>query len=246
MPKRNLLLLAAVAGLGAFLCMFAGLSIGIGIFDPAREAGMDPVGTRRQAVERSLAAILPAEAESAGAETLNDAVEKLTAEQYIAWVWVMDLEGSISIVRGGPAKAGDSVRELSAYEEDLILALEPALLTPEVEMELRLAAALRREGEHNDIFRHLVRSIPGPDGKAEAFVGITYEAVDTTPGITDIAFLILGAVGFLFYWLGLPLWVFLDSRAGGMGRTSILWGLFVLVANVAGLLAYLLVRHRSE
>ncbi len=114
-----------------------------------------------------------------------------------------------------------------------------------MELELRLAAALRREGEHNDIYRHMVRSIPGPDGETAAYIGVAYEAVDTTPGTADIIFLLLGGAGFLVYWLGLPLWVTLDSRAGGGGRAAVLWGMFVLVANAAGLLAYLLVRHRS-
>lgn len=245
MPKRNWILFAALAGLAGFICMIMVFSIGIGIADPNRATGMDPDGTRRRSVEQSLNAILTAGVESAGDPDLAAAAEKLTAQQYIAWVWLMDPDGTISYVHNGPAHAGDSVRDHSAYEEDLILAVEPALLSPDVEMELRLAAALRREGEHNDIFGHLVRSIPGPDGKAAAFIGITYEAVDTAPAATDIAFLVLGAIGFLFYWLGLPLWVVTDARTGGTWRSAILWGMFVLVANAAGLLAYLLVKHRS-
>jgi hypothetical protein len=245
MPKRNFLLLAAVAGLAGFICVFAILSIGIGIFDPDHAAKMDPGGTRRESVEQSLAEILPGEIDSAQAPELAAAAEKLAREPLIAWVWVVDPQGQIVLANNGPVKTGDNIRELSTYEEDLILAMDPNLLSPAAEMELRLAIALRREGEHNDIYRHLVRSIPGPDGAAAAFVGITYEAVDTAPGITDIACLILGAIGLLVYWLGLPLWVLFDSHHGGGWRTAILWGLFVLVANVAGLLAYLLVRHRS-
>jgi hypothetical protein len=245
MPKRNFLLPAAVIGLIGFIGMFIYMSIGIGIFDPDREGHLDPGGNRRQSVEQALNRILPASVESTNDPGLETAAEKLTAEPYIVWVWMMDTDGMLTIVRGGPAHAGDAVRELSLYEEDIILALEPGLLTTETELELRLAAAMRREGEHNDIYRHLVRSIPGSDGEKAAFFGVAYEATDTAPSTADIAFLVLGAAGFLVYWLGLPLWVVLDSRAGGGGRASVLWGLFVLVANAAGLLAYLLVRHRS-
>jgi hypothetical protein len=39
--------------------------------------------------------------------------------------------------------------------------------------------------------------------------------------------------------------VTLDSRAGGGGRAIVLWGLFVVVTNVAGLIAYLLIRQRN-
>ncbi|MGB7539168.1 MAG: hypothetical protein WBM17_11575 [Anaerolineales bacterium] len=245
MPKRNLILPAAVFGLAGFIGMFIYVSIGIGTFDPDREGHLDPGGVRRQSVEQSLLKILPSSAASMEDPGLETAANQLASEPYIAWVWVTNPEGKLTFVHGGPAHSGDSVRELSLYEEDIIMALEPALRTKDAELELRLAAALRREGEHNDIYRHLVRSIPGPDGETAAFIGIAYEAADTAPGAADIALLIFGVAGFLVYWLGLPLWVALDSRAGGGGRSSILWGLFVLVANAAGLLAYLLVRHRN-
>ncbi len=244
MPKRNLLLLAAVAGLAAFLCMVVGFSVGIQF----RHSGQSTADAevRRQSVEESSIAILPAEAASASSPELVNAIERLNAEKFIVWVWVIDPNGEIRFSESGPAEVGDNVYDLSRYEEDLISAVEPERIDPVTELELRLAMALRREGEHNDIYGHLVRSIPGPDGEPAAFVGITYESVDAAPGILDVVFLVLGAAGFGVYWLGLPLWTALDARAGGMGRAAVLWGLFVLVANAAGLLAYLLVRHRSE
>jgi hypothetical protein len=245
MPKRNWILPAAVAGLALCIGMFIYVSIGIGFFDPDREGHLDPAGIYRQSVEQSLGKKLPASAKSADDSMLKTAADQLAAEPHIVWVWAMDPNGILSYVHGGPARAGDSVRDLSAYEEDIILAVEPARRSSSVELELRLAAALRREGEHNDIYRHMVRSIPGPDGETAAYIGVAYEAVDTAPGTADIIILLLGGAGFLVYWLGLPLWVTLDSRAGGGGRAAVLWGMFVLVANAAGLLAYLLVRHRS-
>jgi hypothetical protein len=243
MPKRNLLLLAAVAGMIAFVCMLVGFSVGIGF---ARSEGFIDEGMkRRQSVENSLDSILPAEIESADSPEFTAAVERLKMEPYVVWVWVVDPEGAVLLSYNGPAKEGDNVYFLSKYEEDLLFSVEKTRIDPVTEMELRLAMALRREGEHNDIYGHMVRQVPGPDGKAKAFVGITFEAVDAAPEARDIVFLILGAAGILIYWLGLPLWVLLDMRAAGGGRTALLWAFFVLIANAAGLMAYLLVKHRS-
>jgi hypothetical protein len=244
MSKRNLILIAAVAGLAAFLFMLVGFTVGIGFARGTGDISSDEMD-RRKSVEATMQEVLPAETESAGSPELADAVEELKSRQLIVWVWVVDPKGDISLSRNGPAQAGDNVYILSKYEEDLIFAVEPERLDPVTEMELRLTMALRREGEHNDIYGHMVRSIPGPDGDPAAFVGVTFEAVDTTPGVIDVLFIILGAVGMASYWLGLPLWTVLDARAGGLGRGAFLWGLFVLVANAAGLLAYLLVRHRT-
>jgi hypothetical protein len=243
MSKRNLVLVAAVVGLAAFLCMVVDFTVAMNF----NNAGpfMDEAA-HRESVERSLDAVLPAEVESADSPDLADAADRLSAEKYIVWVWVTDPEGVILLSHNGPAEAGDDVQTLSQYEEDLILAVEPQRLDPVTELELRLAMALRREGEHNDIYGHLVRSVPGPDGRPAAFVGVTYELTDSTPGALDIVFLVLGAAGILTYWLGLPLWVFLDERAAGGARNAALWGLFVLIANAGGLLAYLLVKHRGR
>ncbi|MGB7539798.1 MAG: hypothetical protein WBM17_14745, partial [Anaerolineales bacterium] len=227
MPKRNWLLIAAVAGLAAFLCMAVGFSVGINLHSTDQ---LNEERVRRQSVEESMNAILPGEVASVNSPELAQAVERLKSEPYVVWVWVSDPKGDIRLSYNGPAEVGDNVYELSQYEEDLISAVDPQHMDPVTEMELRLAMALRREGEHNDIYSHLVRYIPGPDGQPAAYVGVTFEGVDTSPGILDIVFVILGAVGFGLYWLGLPLWVFLDSRAGGSGRASVLWGLFVLVA----------------
>ena len=243
MGKRNLLLLAAVAGLAGFLCMVMGFSAGMQFRDSVRRAEED--ADRRESVDASLKAVLPAAVASVDSPELAGAVEKLTTEKYVVWVWVVDPKGDIRFTYNGPVEVGENVYDLSKYEEDVILAVEPRQLDPLTELELRLAIALRREGEHNDIYGHLVRYIPDPDGQPAAIVGVTYESTDTAPGVLDIVFVVLGAIGFGLYWLGLPLWTFLDARASGVGRGAVLWGLFVLVANAAGLLAYLLVRHRS-
>lgn len=244
MPKRNVVLVVAVSGLAAFLCMMVGFSVGLG-FARAGAGITTEQMARRQSAEELMDAILPAEVEAADSQELAEAVERLREEKLIAWVWVVDPNGDILLARNGPAQTGESIYYLSKYEEDLIFAVEPGRLDPVTELELRLAIALRREGEHNDIYGHMVRALPGPDGEVAAFVGVTFEAVDTTPGVRDILFLVLGTVGFALYWLGLPLWTVVDARAGGLGRSAWLWGMFVLVANAAGLLAYLLVRHRS-
>jgi hypothetical protein len=244
MPKRNVVLIVAVSGLAAFLCMMIGFSVGLGFGRTGGGITTEEMA-RRQSVGDLMDAILPAEVESADSQEPVEAVERLREEELIVWVWVVDPNGDILLTRNGPAQTGENIYYMSKYEEDLIFAVEPGRLDPVTELELRLAMALRREGEHNDIYGHMVRAIPGPDGEVAALVGVTFEAVDTTPGVRDILFLVLGSIGFALYWLGLPLWTVIDARAGGLGRSAWLWGMFVLVANAAGLLAYLLVRHRS-
>jgi hypothetical protein len=243
MPKHNVLLLAAVAGLAGLLCMVAGFSVGMGFRDSQKNMAVSE--TRREAVGAFLDETLPAEVESAESPELADAVEKIKTAPYVVWVWVVDPKGEIALAQSGPAEVGDNVYVLSEYEEDVVLAVEPKRMDPVTELELRLAIALRREGEHNDIYGHLVRMVPRPDGQPAVLVGVTFETADSSPQALDVLFVVVGVVGFGLYWLGLPLWTLFDARASGLGRAAYLWGLFVLVANAAGLLAYLLVRHRS-
>ncbi|MBN1440787.1 MAG: hypothetical protein JW929_15375 [Anaerolineales bacterium] len=243
MPKRNWILIAAVTGLAAFICMVAGMFLVVGVNASGRDWGA--ADARRQAVENALEAMLPDEVQAADSADLARAMERLKQEEFIVRVWMVDLEGDVRLSLNGPAGPESNVYDLSQYEEDLIFAVEPGQLDPLTELELRLAMALRRESEFNDVYGHVVRSIPGPDGTAAVLVGVTYEAVDPTPKTFDLALALVGTVGFFLFWLGLPFWTFLDARSRGDGRAAVLWGLFVLVANAAGLLAYLLVKRRS-
>jgi hypothetical protein len=71
--------------------------------------------------------------------------------------------------------------------------------------------------------------------------------LESTPTDLEYGLLNLGIAGFLIYWLSLPLWVWLDHRSqvNSDKRKSVLWGLFVLVTNLAGLLAYLLTKKTA-
>jgi hypothetical protein len=110
---------------------------------------------------------------------------------------------------------------------------------------LLAVGARRREGDHNDVFRHLVRAVPDAAGNTAALVVLAYDVNPWVgqPSAGYIAVLLTGLAGFLVYWLALPVWVYLDARA--RAEAAALWGVFVLFTNLVGLIAYLIVIHRA-
>jgi hypothetical protein len=243
MPKRNWILIASITGIVLATILFLGFVV---LFSINRDFSPSELSITHDAVEKSLATLLPSAVESAADPSLPEAAGRLAKEKYIAWVWIADGDGKIVIAQGGPAQKGDTLEQLNSNESDLVDSVEPGLLTDQAEMELRLAVAIRREGEHNDVFRHAVRSIKGPDGEVVAYAAIAYDAsprVSAPPGLLDQAMLGLVIAGFAIYWFGLPLWVALDART--RKEPSALWVMFVLLTNLAGLMAYLLLGRQK-
>jgi hypothetical protein len=238
MPKRNWILAISAAGiiLAAVFFLFASL---------VRGAALTDTGETRASINRSLDSILPVSIAAPDDPALLDAASRLTKEEYVAAVWLIDSDGNILFIQGGPARTGDNIVDLSSGESDLVAAVEPILISGPAQAELNLAVAMRREGEHNDVYRHAVRSIPGPGGTPIAYIGIAYDinpSIGAPPDREWILVLGILAASLAVYWLGLPLWVALDAR--DRGERPILWGAFVLIANLAGVLAYLLVTRK--
>ena len=104
---------------------------------------------------------------------------------------------------------------------------------------LYVAAAIRSEGEHNDIYGHLVIPLKTSSNVFAGFVGVAY-SLDESKAPVGYYYLIIIAliVCFLLYWLLLPLWVYFDCRE--RNNKSILWTVFVLLGNLPALLAYLI------
>jgi hypothetical protein len=238
MPKRNWLLIASIAGIVLATVLFLGYVV---LFSASRNYSPAELSITRDSVGESMAVLLPAEVESADDPALLKAASRLAGKQYVSWVWISDKDGKIVSAQGGPAQEGDTLETLSSNEVDIVDAVEPGLLSGPAEMQLRLAVAIRREGEHNDVFRHIVRSIQGTSGEPAAYVAVAYDAsprIGAPPGLLEQAALGLILAGFAGYWLCLPLWVTLDARARAERASA--WGLLILFTNLAGFIAYLL------
>lgn len=233
--KRNQIALAVVLAIVAATAALVLLS-------PNRARILTDTGETRASVESSLGRLLPTTVESARDPRLMAAAEDLQNEPYVASVWVVDGAGNIVFHRRGPGKEGQNVASLA--ERDMGRALEgmaPGVLSDFQKLELLTVGAIRSEGEHNDVFRHLVRTVQGEDGLPAALVAVAY---DVSPyvrgsGASSIVLTLVFLAGLAVYWLGLPLWVYLD--ASSRGEAAVLWGAFVLITNLVGLLAYLIV-----
>lgn len=244
MPKRNGFLILAVAGILLATTLFLIALLG---FPDWHSYTPEELAATRTSVERSWAAVAPGSISSSADEALVQAARRMETEPFVVWVWVLDGAGSVLSAEGGPAKTGDTLTQLDSNESDLIQAVDSDLLSERARLELQIAVAIRREGEHNDVFRHMVRAVAGPDGSPAAYVAFAYDASRKFSAGLPLAMQIMIAfiiAGFLLYWIGLPAWVFLDARA--RGERAALWGLFVLLTNLAGFVAFLLVSRRNQ
>jgi len=237
--RRKWMAVAAVAGLAW------SVTSGV-ILTHRRSRILVDTGVTRAGVEGALGRLLPKSVETARDAGLLKGAAQLDKSAYLAATWVVGADGEIVFRRGGPGKVGDRVQDLA--RDDMARALEalPAdTLSKTQRLQLLAVGAMRREGEHNDVFRHLVRVVPTAAGAPAALVVLAYDvnpALGAAPDATYLALLLSGVAGFGLYWLGLPLWAALDARA--RGDASLLWGLFVLVTNLVGLVAYLIVIWR--
>ncbi|MCX6262905.1 MAG: hypothetical protein NTY95_19055, partial [Bacteroidia bacterium] len=101
-----------------------------------------------------------------------------------------------------------------------------------------VAASIRREGDHNDIYGHLVMPLKTSSNVLIGFVGVAYSLDDSKPHIQNYVISIALIICFLLYWLSLPLWVYFDCRE--KNNKYILWTIFVFLGNIPALIAYLI------
>ena len=236
MPKNkyNALILAAVAGLM--------LVIGLLIASTGqREAMLLESAQTRQSVEQSFDRIMPETIESVQDEALLSAARSLAGAEYVARLWVVDNAGRIVFHDRGPGHIGDDVRQVAGRDgRSLVAALSADEFSGPQAVQMYTAAALMAEGDHNDVYRPLVRPLFSGQGRMVGAVGISYEVSPAvgTPSVNDMARTAFFLLGLAAYWLALPLWTLLDARQ--RGEPAVLWSIFVLVANLVGLIAYLI------
>jgi hypothetical protein len=225
------------ASLGALI----GAVVAFGIVAGRRERALVDDGAERQAVEEAAHQVLPENAEGAADPRLRQAVERLAAAQGVARLWLVDADGRIALGFRGPGRAGEAVAELApADDRATIDSLRPPLPAAD-RLALLAAAAIRRDGDHNDVFKPLTLPVPGEDGRTRAVVALCYD-IGSKAGPTPATVLPI-ATGLLLYWLGLAAWVLFDARV--RHESPWLWGLLVLVTNLAGALAYVIATRRE-
>lgn len=236
--KRALPIVAVVSALVAVLILVLGSS--------QRQATLVDTGETRAAVEAALAPLLALRPASADDPTFRQAVEAAGRTEYVATIWVFAPDGRIVYAAGSTAAstASGTAEEHATAETRRVLASMPAgALNADQLLALLAASAIQAEGEHNDVYRHLVREVRGADGALVALVGVAYD-VSPMVGAAPTAVWIASMLGLLLalgvYWLSLPLWVWLDARE--RGERAPVWAAFVFVGNLVALLAYLLAR----
>jgi len=208
-----------------------------------REELFIDTGETLASVEKSLQPLLSLQPASIDDAQFTSAVEQVTNASYVATLWLLNPQGEIVMASGASASSfsqGTSQQWSTDSTQRLLSALPDDALSQEQQTLLHTSSAIQREGEHNDIYRHLVRQIRSPDGSIVALIGIAYEI---TQGEVELGWKVLvltSLFGLLGYWLALPLWTWLDARQ--RGERAWAWAIFVLLGNLMALLAYLLAR----
>lgn len=248
--KRALPVVAVVAALVAVLILT--------LSSNERQAALADTGETRAVVEAALAQVHTFEPAGplsprpgiAVDLTFLGTVDLLEHTPYVATVWIFAPDGRIVYAAGSTAASASSgtAEEHATDETRRVLASLPAgALTADQRLALLASSAIQSEGEHNDVYRHLVREVHGADGSLYALIGVAYD-VSPAAGAAPTAGWIASMLGLVLalgvYWLSLPLWVWLDARE--RGERAPVWAAFVFLGNLVALLAYLLARAPSQ
>jgi hypothetical protein len=239
MSQRFVRALPWVAAIG-FVVAIA--SLGVGTFE--RERALAEGDRTRPFVAGSVERVLQRRPSSVNEAAFQQAVEALRRTPHVATVWLFAPDGRLVMASGSTAAStpvGMTADELATDETRRVVQAIQATLAPEQRTMMLVAAAIMREGEHNDIYRHTVRPVIGQDGSTVGYLGVGYAASPALAAspLMKIVFLIFLA-GLATYWLSLPAWVLFDARARGMRAWA--WAGFVLVANLVALVVYLFAR----
>lgn len=233
--KQGLPFVAVASALVALACLIA--------LSSERQALIVDTGETRRSVETTLAPILVSQPPAVDDAAFREAISRLRDAPYVAIMWLFSPDGRV--LEGSRAFSQKTVGASATDETQRILAALPDdALSAGQRTVLLAASVMQAEGEHNDVYRHLLREVHGPDGGTVAYVGVTYDVspvIGASPGIAWILSLASLVVGMGTFWLSLPLWVWLDARA--RGERAWVWAAFVLIGNLVALMAYILARQ---
>jgi hypothetical protein len=201
-------------------------------------------GETRQTVDAGVADLLTMRPVSIDDPLFRQSVDKFSRTHHVWYVWLISVDGRIVFSNAQMAERG-SVEELALDETRRVLSEMPeGFLSAQQRIALLAASAIQREGEHNDILRHMIRPVRGSGDVDLGFVGVAYEAsasAGSFPGYGYAAGVMAIPFGLAVYWMSLAWWVYLDARE--RRERAWVWAMFVLLGNLVALFAYLLTRH---
>jgi hypothetical protein len=204
-------------------------------------------GETRPTVDAAVKQLQASRPRSLDEPGFREALDNFSRSRYVNAVWLIRLDGHIAFSTAGFATTG-SVQDLALDETRRVLSEIPeGYLSAQQRIALLAASTIQREGEHNDIFRQMIRPIQDRNDVELGFIGVSYAAAAKAgafPGMSYAMALFLIPIGLVVYWVALPWWVFLDAT--GRKDKAWAWTLFVLLGNLAALFAYLLTRHPSS
>lgn len=201
-------------------------------------------GETRPVVDAAVAEIQALHPSSLDEPSFRKALEKFCHTQYVNGVWLIRLDGQIAFSNTGFANRGRVERWATQETQRVLSEIPEGFLTPQQRIALLTASAIQSEGEHNDVFRQMIRPLQSNDGTELGFIGVAYDInteMSGFPGYGYAVALFLILIGFMVYWLVLPWWVFLDAKA--RGEQAWVWAMFIFLGNLVALFAYLLTRH---
>ena len=175
------------------------------------------------------------------------ALERARHATYVAGAWCFRADGRLTWAQGSTAAStpvGRTADELATEEvRRLVETMGAEWPNKEARVALLAASAIAREGEHNDIYRHALRTLHDPNGRLTGLVGLAYQASPSRggPSVAYLAALMLLLAGLGVYWLALPVWVLLDAQQ--RGERALVWAAFTAMGNLVALAAYVLTRR---
>lgn len=180
-------------------------------------------------------------ADELNSKAFFDYFEKTVSSSVISTKWLVSARGEIIYAEGMMAAStplNSTIYSLvDAQNRGLIDAVESNVNT-EQRSTLFIAASIRREGDHNDIYGHIVMPLKTSGDVLVGFVGVAYSLDNSELPVQNYLISIALIICFFLFWLSLPLWVYIDCRE--KNNNCILWTIFVLFGNIPALVAYLI------
>ena len=180
-------------------------------------------------------------ADNLNSKAFFDYFEKTLSCSVISTKWLVSAKGEVIYAKGIMAAStplnSNIYTLVDAQNRGLIDAVESNVDSVQ-RSTMYVAASIRREGDHNDIYGHLVIPLKTSTNVMAGFIGVAYSLDDSKPPVVIYVISIALIICFLLYWLSLPIWVYFDCRE--KGNNNILWTIFVLFGNIPALIAYLI------
>jgi len=228
-------LIALLSGVLLVLLVIAAI-----VFKP--HGNIENAGNRKIAYDK-LKQIQIKSKEIFNSKSFKDYFDKTLDCSVINTKWLISDNGVIIYANGMMAPSTPLNTSIYSSIDDqslgLINAVDGNIDTLQKEL-MYAAAAIRSEGEHNDIIGHIVMPLKTSSNELVGLIGVAYALDDSARPAQIYVIAIALIISFLMYWLSFPLWVYFDCRE--KNNKYILWTLFVLIGNLPAYIAYLITR----